>query len=126
MKTRLLTVLFVSMVLFSCKDSTKETTNPETTTEVAEKKSNVITLSNYSDENWKNGIGITYKMFLTDYSKEKEALLTNAKELVLADGKTVVPIVGSEVKGGFIQIYLKESGTNYSAMAEYPNEITVK
>ncbi len=124
MKTRFALLLLLSLSIFSCKDNAKETSDANS--EKVEKKTNVITLSNYSDENWNKGVGITYKMFLTDYSKEKEMLLKGGKEMVLGDGKTVLPIIGSEVSGGFIQIFLDQPGTQYAKMAEFPNEITIK
>ncbi len=124
MKTRLILLILVSVAFFSCKNGeTKEGTTPETET-VVEKK-NTITLSNYSDLNWKNGIGITFKMFITDNTPEKLELLKTAKQLELADGK-IIAIAGFEVAGGFIQILLNDTATQYAAAAEYPNVITVK
>lgn len=127
MKAHFILYALVVLTLFSCKDSkTTEQTVPETatTTEMKIDKNNVV-LSNYSDENWANGVGITYRMFLTDYSKEKLDLLNGGKEIVLADG-TAVPYVGTEISGNFIQILLTEIPTKYSAAAEYPNVLTVK
>ena len=126
MKKCLILCVLVALSLFSCKDI-KTTTEP-TATEVTTAKiesTNTLTLSNYSDENWKNGVGITYKMFLTDYSKEKEELLKTGKELELADGKTI-PYAGYEVAGNYINILINEVPTQYVATAEYPNVITVK
>ena len=127
MKAHFILYALVVLTLFSCKDTkTTEQTVQETTpsTEVVMDKNNVV-LSNYSDENWVNGVGIKYPMFLTDYSKEKLDLLKSGKEIVLADG-TVVPYVGTEISDTFIQILVNEIPTKYSAAAEYPNVLTVK
>ena len=124
MKKCLILCVLVALSLFSCKDS-KTTTEPTATEATKTKSTNTLSLSNYSDENWKNGVGITYKMFLTDYSKEKEELLKTGKELELADGKTI-PYVGYEVVGNYIHILINEVPTQYVATAEYPNVITVK
>jgi hypothetical protein len=118
MKTRLILLVLVSITFFSCKNGGKNETTPPAVTSVVENK-NTMTLCNYSDENWKKGIGLTYKMFLTDNTPG------SGTQLVLADGKTI-PYVGYEVTGGFIQILLNEEATQYTAAAEFPNVITVK
>lgn len=126
MKARLILCLLVVATLFSCKDS-KETSTVEETkpTEVKVENKNAITLSNYSDENWNSGVGITYNMLLTDFSKEKETLIKGGKELELADG-TILPYVGYQVVENFIQIQLNENATKYKAVVEYPNKIVIK
>jgi hypothetical protein len=123
MKKRFILCALVALSLFSCKDN-KVTTKSSVTEAKAENR-NTLSLSNYSDENWKSGVGITYKMFLTDYSKEKEELLKTGKEIVLADS-TSIPYIGYEVAGNYIHILLNEIPTKYVAAAEYPNVITVK
>jgi len=126
MKLKFLIGLFALATMFSCKDKTTEEqgTKAETTTEQA-KPTNVIQLANYSDVNWKNGVGITFKMMLVDFSQEKFDLISKGTQLQLADGKTI-PYVGCEKSGNFIQILLPEIPTKYQAVAEYPNELTVK
>lgn len=124
MKIRLILCVFVLSFL-SCKDNKAVEELKTVETEKGSESKNSFSLSNLSDENWKNGVGITYKMFLTDFSKEKEELIKNGKTLELADGKSV-PYLGYEVVGQYIQIFLNEDAIKYSAAAEYPNVITVK
>lgn len=126
MKAKFILCLVVFTTLFSCKENKETTTTeePKNTEAVVENK-NAITLSNYSDENWSNGVGITYNMLLTDFSKDKETLIKGGRELELADG-TILPYVGYEVVDNFIHIQLNENGTKYKAALEYPNKIIVK
>lgn len=124
MKTRFIAIFLILFSIFSCKDN-KPAEETKAPVEVKAENPNAIKLSNYSDENWSNGVGITFKMLLTDFSKEKEELIKNGKELILADG-TAVPYVGYEVAGKYIHIFLTEPAVKYSAAAEYPNIITVK
>ena len=122
MKTNIVLSLLVVITLFSCKQEAK--TAVEETPKVV-KLANALTLSNYSDENWTNGVGVTYNMFLTDFSKENEALLKTGTELVFNDGSKVA-YVGYEIVGNFIQIQLNEKATKFNSVASYPNEITIK
>ena len=107
MKTRIILTLMVAITFLSCKDDKKTTEDGTEVTEnttVAAKPANSIVLSSYSDDNWKNGVGITFKnMFLVDFSKENELLIKNGKEITLSDGK-VLPINGYEVVGNYIHI----------------------
>lgn len=123
MRKCLILCVLVVLSLFSCKDN-KTTTEPKAA-EAKIESTNTLSLSNYSDENWKNGVGITYKMFLTDYSKDKEELLKTGKELQFADGNSI-PYIGYEVAGNYIHILINEAPTKYAAAAEYPNVITIK
>lgn len=124
MKIRFILCALVVLTFLSCKDN-KAAEEPKATETPKVENKNSLSLSNYSDENWKNGVGITYKMFLTDYSKEKEELLKGGKELELANGK-IVPYMGYEVAGNYIHILLNEIPTNYASASEYPNVIIVK
>ena len=123
MKIRLILCAFTILTLLSCKDT--KVAEETKTTETAVVNKNSFSLANLTDDNWQKGVGVTYKMFLTDFSKEKEDLIKNGKTLQLADGQSV-PYVGYEVVGAYIQIYLTEDAIKYSAAAEFPNEITVK
>ncbi|RKS01090.1 MULTISPECIES: hypothetical protein [unclassified Flavobacterium] len=123
MKIRLILCAFAILTIISCKDN--KVAEETKTAETAVEKKNSFSLTNLTDENWQKGVGIKYKMFLTDYSKEKEELIKNGKTLELADGQ-LVPYLGYEVAGTYIQIFLNEDAIKYSAAAEFPNEITVK
>lgn len=125
MKIRLILCAFTVLSFISCKDNKVAEDSKTIETEKVTENKNSFSLSNLSDDNWKNGVGITYKMFLTDFSKEKEELIKNGKTLELPDGQSV-PYVGYEVAGQYIQIFLNDEATKYSAAAEYPNVITVK
>lgn len=124
MKLKVLIGLFILSFAFSCKGKEEEQVKQENSTEATASLS-TIQLANYSDENWKNGVGVTFNMLLVDYSKEKEALIAKGTELTLADGKKI-NYVGFEVKKNYIQIMLKEKPAIYQSAVEYPNEITVK
>ena len=126
MKIKVLIGLFMLVMVFSCKDKTAE--NNDSKNNVATetpKPTNVIQLANYSDVNWKNGVGITFKMLLVDFSQEKFDLISKGTQIQLGDGKTI-PYVGCEKSGNFIQILLPEVPTKYQAVAEYPNELAIK
>lgn len=124
MKLKVLIGLFILSFAFSCKGKDEEQVKQENSTE-ANAGLTSIQLANYSDENWKNGVGITFNMLLVDFSKEKEALIAKGTELTLPDGKKV-NYVGYEVKKNYIQIMLKEKPAVYQSAVEYPNEITIK
>ena len=124
MKLKVLIGLFILSFAFSCKGKEEEQVKQENSTEATASLS-TIQLANYSDENWKNGVGVKFNMLLVDYSKEKEALIAKGTELTLADGKKI-NYVGFEVKKNYIQIMLKEKPAIYQSAVEYPNEITVK
>ena len=123
MKLRFILCAFTILTLLSCKDN--KVAEETKTTETAVVNKNSFSLSNLTDDNWQKGVGIKYKMFLTDFSAEKEERIKNGKNLQLADGK-LVPYVGYKVVGKYIQIYLTEDAIKYSAAAEFPNEIIVK
>jgi hypothetical protein len=123
MKIRVLLGLLILPLVFSCKKG-EETTTP--TTEVASKAVTSIQLANYSDENWKNGVGLSFNMLLVDYSKEKYDLISKGTELNLPSGEKV-PYVGYEKVENYIHIMLGDAKpTTYQAAIEYPNEITIK
>lgn len=124
MKLKVLIGLFILSFAFSCKGKDEEQVKQENSTE-ANAGLTSIQLANYSDENWKNGVGITFNMLLVDFSKEKEALIAKGTELTLPDGKKV-NYVGYEVKKNYIQIMLKEKPAVYQSAVEYPNEIIIK
>ena len=123
MKFQIIIGLFILSIAFSCKD--KATTENEAAPTETKQKLSKLQLANYSDENWKNGVGITYNMILLDFSQEKLDLLKSGKQLVLADGK-VIDYINVEVVDKFIQISLNDKPTTFQAAIEYPNELTVK
>lgn len=126
MKTRVLIGLLSLSLAFSCQD--KKESGEKTAQESAEtpaKAATSVQLANYSDENWSNGVGITFNMLLVDYSEEKFQLLSKGTELTLPSGQKL-PYVGVEKQGNFIQVMLNEKPTTYKTALEYPNEITIK
>ena len=123
MKTKLILLFTVGFILLSCKDGAKVSDKDGTETVAKTEKS--FQLSSYSDDNWSNGVSTGYNMLLTDFSKEKEEILENGKELELKDG-TIVPFTGYEVKGEFINIMLTESPSQYKEVVQYPNKIIVR
>lgn len=129
MKTRIILTLLVAVTFLSCKDDKKpadQVIDGKENTTVAVKSTNSIVLSSYSDDNWKNGVGTTFKnMFLVDFSKENELLIKNGKEITLSDGK-VVPYIGYEVVGNYIHILFDKSVLEYAPAAECPNTLTIK
>ena len=124
MKLKVIIVLFILSIAFSCKSKEEEQVKEENPSE-ANASATSIQLANYSDENWENGVGITFNMLLVDFSKEKEALIAKGTELTLADGKKI-NYVGYEVKKNYIQIMLKEKPSVYQSAIEYPNELIIK
>jgi hypothetical protein len=124
MKLKVIIVLFILSIAFSCKSKEEEQVKEENPSE-ANANPTSIQLANYSDENWENGVGITFNMLLVDFSKEKEALIAKGTELTLADGKKI-NYVGYEVKKNYIQIMLKEKPSVYQSAIEYPNELIIK
>ncbi|MEW5676551.1 hypothetical protein ABGT15_09585 [Flavobacterium enshiense] len=129
MKLRVLLGLLVFALTFSCKQKSEieEKAQQEQSTETTAEAPKItsIQLANYSDENWKNGVGLTFNMLLVDYSKEKFDLISKGTELHLPDGQKV-QYIGYETKNNYIHIMLKEKPTTYAAALEYPNEITIK
>lgn len=123
MKFKVIIGLLVLVFVFSCKDKTSIEGDAASTGVI--EKSNKVQLTKYSDENWKNGVGITYNMILLDFSQEKLELLKSGKQLVLADGK-LLDYIHVEVVDKFIQVYLNDKPTTMQAALEYPNELTVK
>ena len=76
MKIKVLIGLFTLVMVFSCKDKTAENNDGKNNVATeTPKPTNVIQLANYSDVNWKNGVGITFKMLLVDFSQEKFDLI---------------------------------------------------
>lgn len=124
MKTKLVLLFSIGCILLSCKEDAKTTENQGTEAVAAENK-NSFQLSNYSDENWSNGVGVAYNMLLTDFSKEKEEMLKKGKELEFKDG-TIIPYTGVEVNGEFINILLAENPSQYKDVAKYPNQVIVR
>lgn len=126
MKTRVLIGLLSLSLAFSCQDKKASEENAaKETTEAAANSSSTIQLANYSDENWKSGVGTTFNMLLVDYSKEKFDLISQGKELNLPSGHKL-PYLGCEKQGDFIQIMLNEKPETYQVELEYPNELTVE
>lgn len=126
MKIKVLIGLLALSLVFSCKQKSEveeQATAP--TTETASKAVTSIQLANYSDENWKNGVGLTFNMLLVDYSKEKYELISKGTELNLPDGQKV-KYIGYETKDNYIHIMLSEAPTKFQASIEYPNEITIQ
>jgi len=125
MKIRVLIGLLALSLVFSCKQKSEveEKATQDTTTEVAVTS---IQLANYSDDNWKNGVGLTFNMLLVDYSKEKFELISKGTELNLPSGEKI-PYIGYEKVDNYIHIMLGDKKpTTYQASIEYPNEITIK
>ena len=123
MKTKLVLLFSIGCILLSCKDNAK--TDTQNNTEAAAEVKNTLQLSNYSDDNWSNGVAVSLNLLLTDYSKEKEEMLKKGKELEFKDG-TIVAYTGIEVKGDFINILLTEAPAPYKGVAQYPNQVIVK
>lgn len=124
MKLKIVMTMFLVASLLSCKDD-KKAVETENKAETEVQDPTMIQLSNLTDENWSGGVGVTYNMFLTDYTKEKEELLKNGKTLLLEDN-TKVPYVGYVVDKQYIQIHLSEKGSTYKDIAAYPHEILVQ
>lgn len=126
MKIRVLIGLLALSLAFSCKQKSEveEKATQETKTEAAPAVTSVQ-LANYSDDNWKNGVGLTFNMLLVDYSKEKYDLISKGTELNLPSGQKV-PYIGYETKDNYIHIMLAEKPTTYQSAIEYPNEIEIK
>lgn len=128
MKIRVLIGLLALSLVFSCKQKSEveEKATQDTTTEAAAPAVTSIQLANYSDDNWKNGVGLTFNMLLVDYSKEKFELISKGTELNLPSGEKV-PYIGYEKVDNYIHIMLGDKKpTTYQASIEYPNEITIK
>lgn len=130
MKLKVLIGLLVMTLSFSCNQKGEvegNEMNKETveTTENAALAANAIQLANYSDENWENGVGLSFNMLLVDYSKEKFELISKGTELTLPNGEKV-PYIGYEMVDNFIHIQLGEAkATTYQASIEFPNEILI-
>jgi hypothetical protein len=128
MKIRVLIGLLALSLVFSCKQKSEveEKATQYATTDVAAPAVTSIQLANYSDDNWKNGVGLTFNMLLVDYSKEKFELISKGTELNLPSGEKV-PYIGYEKADNYIHIMLGDKKpTTYQASIEYPNEITIK
>jgi hypothetical protein len=128
MKIRVLIGLLALSLVFSCKQKSEveEKATQDATTDAAAPAVTSIQLANYSDDNWKNGVGLTFNMLLVDYSKEKFELISKGTELNLPSGEKV-PYIGYEKADNYIHIMLGDKKpTTYQASIEYPNEITIK
>jgi len=128
MKIRVLIGLLALSLGFSCKQKSEveEKATQDTATEVVEPAATSIQLTNYSDDNWKNGVGLTFNMLLVDYSKENFELISKGTELNLPSGEKI-PYIGYEKSDNYIHIMLGDKKpTTYQASIEYPNEITIK
>lgn len=128
MKIKVLLGLLILQLVFSCKQKSEveEKATQDANTEVADKNVTSVQLANYSDDNWKNGVGLSFNMLLVDYSKAKYDLIAKGTELNLPNGEKV-PYVGYEKVDNYIHIMLDDKKpTNYQAAIEYPNEITIK
>lgn len=112
--------IICSLVFSSCKNDAK--TNEEKEEQKTEK---TIKLSNYSDTNWKSGVGIEYNMFIVDNTKKNMEIVKAAKKFVFADG-TFATVTGVKEADTFIQINLTEVGSTFQNEAEYPNEIKIE
>ena len=128
MKIRVLIGLLALSLVFSCKQKSEveEKATQDATTDAAAPAVTSIQLANYSDDNWKNGVGLTFNMLLVDYSKEKCELISKGTELNLKK-REKVPYIGYEKADNYIHIMLGDKKpTTYQASIEYPNEITIK
>ena len=123
MKLKVLIGLFILSFAFSCKGKEEDTKQENSTEAIA--SVTTIQLANYSDENWKNGVGLTFNMLLVDYSEAKYELISKGTELNLPDGQKV-KYIGYETKDNYIHIMLSEAPTKFQASIEYPNEITIQ
>lgn len=108
-----------ALVFASCK---KEEKKEE---ETPKKVENVITLSNFSDVNWKSGVAVEYNMFLADNTPANLELIKKAKKLVFADG-TFATVTGYTEADKFIRINLAEKANTFMTQAAYPFEIKVE
>lgn len=128
MKLKVLIGLFILSLAFSCKQKSEieEKAAQDASNEVATPSVTSIQLANYSDDNWKNGVGLTFNMLLVDFSKERMDLISKGSELTLPTG-VKVPYIGYEKVDNYIHIMLGDKKpTTYQAAIEYPNEITIK
>lgn len=124
MKLKVLIGLFILSFAFSCKGKDEEKVKEENSTE-ANVSAKSIQLANYSDENWKNGVGITHNMLLVDFSQEKMDLISKGTELSLENGQKI-KYIGSKKVDNYIQILFGEYKlTPHQSALEYPNNITV-
>jgi len=125
MKLKVLIGLFILSFAFSCKGKEEEQVKQENPTE-ANANVTSIQLANYSDENWKNGVGLSTNMLLVDFSKEKMDLISKGTELELPNGEKV-KYIGFEKVDNYIHIQLGDKKpTTYQSAIEYPNEIIIK
>jgi mannosyltransferase len=85
----------------------------------------VLKLSNYSDTNWKNGVGVELKMFLIDNTSQNLENIKSAKKLVFSDG-TSVNIIGFKQADKYIQINILQNANAFLKQAAYPSEIKIE
>jgi hypothetical protein len=124
MKLKVLIGLFILSFAFSCKSKEEDTKQENSTEAIA--SVTTIQLANYSDENWKNGVGTIHNMLLVDFSQEKMDLISKGTELYLENGQKL-KYIGSEKVNNYIHILFGEYKlTPHQSALEYPNNITVK
>lgn len=129
MKIKVFISIIALSTIFSCKQKSEveeKATQDSTTENVAPAAVTSIQLANYSDDNWKNGVGFTYNMLLVDFSDSRLELISKGTELHLPSGE-VLPYIGYEKQDNYIQIMLGDKKpTDYQSSIEYPNDITIK
>jgi len=118
MKKLIYIVCLIAIV--ACKEEVKK----EVTLPIVEEQKTIV-LSNYSDENWNNGVAIELNMFLVDLTDSNQELLKDVKELELIDG-TIVKITGINIAEPFIQINTEEKAQMFKEKASHPNVIFIK
>lgn len=129
MKIKVFISIIALSTIFSCKQKSEveeKATQDSTTENVAPAAVTSIQLANYSDDNWKNGVGFTFNMLLVDFSDSRLELISKGTELHLPSGE-VLPYIGYEKQDNYIHIMLGDKKpTDYQSSIEYPNDITIK
>ena len=125
MKLKVLIGLFILSFAFSCKGKDEEQVKKENSTE-ANASLTSIQLANYSDENWKNGVGTVHNMLLVDFSQEKMDLLSKGTELHLENGQKIKYLESKKVDNYIHILFGEYKLAPHQSALEYPNNITVK
>ena len=125
MKVKILMSMLLIFSLLSCKDDKKAAEADQTTVKTEVANPNAIQLTNLSDSNWAAGVGVKFDMFLTDYSKEKEALIKKGHALKFNDGSSI-PYIGYDVVDKFIQIKVAQKASDFKDIAQFPNTIIIE